>query len=447
MTKPLMAIVGRPNVGKSTFFNKMAGKRISIVNNMPGVTRDRVYADAEWCGYAFTMIDTGGLEYKSEDVMWRHIRVQAELAVDIADVILFFTDGKQGVTPDDFEIANYLRRSKKPVVLAVNKVDSADNTPIYDFYRLNIGEPIGVSAEHSLGIGDLLDAVVEHFPERAETEEKHEALRIAVVGKPNGGKSSLVNRILGYQRVIVSDIAGTTRDAIDTAFEIDGKPYVIVDTAGIRKKSKVDEDVEYYSVVRSIAAIKRADVVLIVVDATENISEQDVKIAGLVHEAGKPSVVVFNKWDLVEKDTNTVNRFESRVKTELKFMDYLKCVFISALTGKRANTVIGAAEEAFENASRRVPTGVLNDVIGDAITVNEPPNRNGKKLKIFYVTEPTVRPPTFILFVNDGTIMHFSYKRYLENALRKAFDFSGTPIRIVLRNNDNETTFEKKQEN
>lgn len=440
MAKPLVAIVGRPNVGKSTFFNKMAGRRISIVNNIPGVTRDRVYADAEWCGYRFTMIDTGGIELKSEDQMWRHIKRQAELAVEISDVILFFVDGKEGLTASDYDVASYLRRTNKPVVLAVNKVDTADNSPIYDFYALDLGEPVPISAEQSLGLGDLLDEVVKHFERGIEPEEESDALRIAVVGKPNSGKSSLVNRILGFERVIVSDIAGTTRDAVDTPFTTeDGKHYVIVDTAGIRKKAKVDEDVEYYSVVRSIAAIRRADVVLCVIDSNEHITEQDVKICGLVHESGRPSVIVMNKWDLIEKDSGTQNEFNKKILSELKFMDYCKIVYISALTGQRAGKVLEAADEAYRNASQRISTGVLNDVIGDAVSVNEPPVRNGKKLKIFYATQASTNPPTFVLFANNPEIMHFSYKRYLENALRKAFDFSGTPIRIILRANDGET--------
>lgn len=433
MAKPLVAVVGRPNVGKSTFFNKMAGRRVSIVDDMPGVTRDRIYTDVEWCGYAFTLVDTGGIELKSEDSMWSHIRRQAELAIDIADVILFFVDGKSGLTSGDYDVADFLRRTRKPVVLAVNKVDGSDNSAIYDFYALDLGEPIPISAEQSLGLGDLLDEVVKHFDERAVAGEETESIKIAVVGKPNSGKSSLVNRILGFERVIVSNVAGTTRDAIDTPFEYEGKRYVIIDTAGIRKKSKVEEDVEYYSVVRSINAIRRADVVLEVVDAEEMLSEQDVKIAGLIHEAGKPSVIVINKWDLIEKDSNTVNRFNDKLKTELKFMDYFRSVFVSALTGQRVNTLLGHIDSVYENASRRISTGLLNDVIGDAVSVNEPPTHNGKKLKIFYATQVSANPPAFVIFCNDPKFMHFSYRRYLENRLRKAFDFSGTPIKIITR--------------
>lgn len=438
MVKPLVAVVGRPNVGKSTFFNKMAGKRLSIVEDRPGVTRDRVYADAEWCGYSFTLIDTGGIEIHSEDQMWSHIRRQVELAVDIADVILYFVDGKTGIMPDDYDVADYLRMSKKPIVLAVNKIDNSSSYGVYDFYNLGLGEPIPISAENSLNLGDLLDEIVAHFPERTEFEEDGESLKIAVVGKPNAGKSSLVNRLLGTERVIVSNIAGTTRDAIDTPFSVDGKNYRIIDTAGIRKKSKVEEDVEYYSVIRSIDAMRRADVVLVMIDAEEGLTEQDVKICGLVHESRKPSLIVMNKWDLVPKDTFTINKFNEKLDAELKFMSYYKAVYISALTGQRTKTLLGEVNKVYENASRRISTGLLNDVLQDAMSVNEPPTHNGKKLKVYYATQASSNPPTFVLFVNDETIMHFSYKRYLENALRKAFDFSGTPISLKVRNKDSE---------
>ncbi len=436
--KPLVAVVGRPNVGKSTFFNRVAGKRISIVEDTPGVTRDRIYADAEWCGYTFTMIDTGGIELKSEDVMWRHIRQQAELAVDLADVILFIVDGKSGLISDDYDVADILRMSRKPIVLAVNKLDNGKMDATYDFYALGLGEPIGISAEQALNLGDLLDAVVAYFPSREEIEPDDGAFKIAVVGKPNVGKSSLVNKILGFNRVIVSDMAGTTRDAIDTPFTYNGKKYVIIDTAGIRKKNKVVEDVEYYSVVRSIEAIRRADAVAIVLDAGESLSEQDVKICGLVHESNKPSIILINKWDKIEKDTFTTEGYKASLEEELKFMSYYKPLFISALTGQRVSQVIGALEQVFTNANRKIATGVLNDILQDAMSVNEPPNYNGKKLRVYYTTQTMVAPPTFTLFVNDETIMHFSYKRYLENALRKAFDFSGTPIRIRVRNKNSE---------
>lgn len=438
MIKPLVAIVGRPNVGKSTFFNRLAGKRISIVEDMPGVTRDRIYADAEWCGYSFTMVDTGGIEIHSEDKMWKHIKAQAELAVELADVILFFVDGKTGIMSDDYDVADYLRKSKKPIVLAVNKIDNNNYDLVYDFYALGLGEPIPVSSEQGLNLGDLLDEIVKYFPERVESDAEKEALKIAVVGKPNAGKSSLVNRILGFNRVIVSDVAGTTRDAIDTPFSVDGKEYRIIDTAGIRRKNKVEEDVEYYSVVRSIDAMRRADVVAVVIDASEPLSEQDIKICGLVHESMKPSVIIMNKWDAVEKDTFTINEFGKKLDEDLKFMSYYKPLYISALTGKRTNLVLDALNEVYAHASMRVPTGVLNDVLNDAMAVNEPPNVNGKKLRVYYATQATTNPPTFVLFVNDEKIMHFSYKRYLENALRKAFDFSGTPIRLRIRNKGNE---------
>ena len=433
MAKPIVAVVGRPNVGKSTFFNKMAGRRVSIVDDMPGVTRDRVYVDVEWCGRAFTLVDTGGMELKSEDSMWRHIKRQAELAVDLADVILFFTDGKAGVTPGDHDIADFLRKTKKPVVLAVNKIDGPDSSAMYDFYELDMGDPVAVSAEQSLGLGDLLDEVVARFGDADSATDDGETLKIAVVGKPNSGKSSLVNRILGYERVIVSSVAGTTRDAIDTPFEYEGRRYMLIDTAGIRKKARVEEDVEYYSVVRSIAAIRRADVVLIMVDAVEGFTEQDVKIAGLVHEAGKPGIIVMNKWDAVEKDESTMNRITAGLKQDLKFMDYFYVRYISALSGQRVSTVLPAVDEVYAHTSQRVTTGLLNDVIGDAITVNPPPTHNGKRLKIFYCTQVGKNPPSFVVFVNDPKLMHFSYRRYLENSLRKSFDFSGTPIRITVR--------------
>lgn len=436
MAKPLVAIVGRPNVGKSTFFNKMAGRRISIVENKPGVTRDRIYADAEWCGKKFTMVDTGGIEIKSDDEMWKHIRRQAELAVELADVVLFFTDGKQGITADDDEVAKYLRKTGKPVVLAVNKVDTRDHSVIYEFYALGLGEPIPVSAEQSLNLGDLLDAIVEKFPKTEGEEESGAALKIAVVGKPNAGKSSLVNKILGFDRVIVSDVAGTTRDAVDTAFSYNEKDYILVDTAGIRRKNKVDEDVEYYSVVRAIAAIRKADIVLIVVDSSEKMTEQDVRICGLVHEAGKPSVIVMNKWDAVEKETGTMNVFQKKLKEDLKFMDYFRPVFISAKTGQRVPEVLKAAEASYENSARRITTGTLNEVIQDAVAVNEPPSYKGRRLKVLYATQVASNPPSFVLFVNDSELVHFSYKRYLENSLRKAFDFTGTPVRIIIRNKD-----------
>ena len=433
MSKPLVAIVGRPNVGKSTFFNRIVGQRISIVEDTPGVTRDRLYADAEWCGHSFTLIDTGGLEIKSEDVMWSHIRAQAQIAVETADVIVFMLDGKTGLTHEDYEVAAYLRKSRKPILLVVNKLDNNEQHLLYDFYELGLGEPIGISAGQAKGLGDVLDEIVK-LTGKYETEEKEEALKIAVVGKPNAGKSSLVNKLLGYDRVIVSDIAGTTRDAIDTRIKIGDKEYILIDTAGIRRKRSVEEELEQYSVMRSLGAVRRADVCLIVIDSSEELSEQDVKIAGYVHEQGKPSVVVMNKWDVVEKDTYTIEKYNRKLKEELKFMDYFIPTYVSAKTGKRVDNLIKLAERAYENASRRVSTGLLNDVLREAILTNEPPSKNGKRLKIYYVTEVSANPPTFVIFVNDDTLMHFSYRRYLENALRRSFDFEGTPIRLIIRN-------------
>lgn len=433
MSKPLVAIVGRPNVGKSTFFNRIVGQRISIVEDTPGVTRDRLYADAEWCGHSFTLIDTGGLEIKSEDVMWSHIRAQAQIAVETADVIVFMLDGKTGLTHEDYEVAAYLRKSRKPILLVVNKLDNNEQHLLYDFYELGLGEPIGISAGQAKGLGDVLDEIVK-LTGKYETEEKEEALKIAVVGKPNAGKSSLVNKLLGYDRVIVSDIAGTTRDAIDTRIKIGDKEYILIDTAGIRRKRSVEEDLEQYSVMRSLGAVRRADVCLIVIDSSEELSEQDVKIAGYVHEQGKPSVVVMNKWDVVEKDTYTIEKYNKKLKEELKFMDYFIPTYVSAKTGKRVDNLIKLAERAYENASRRISTGLLNDVLREAILTNEPPSKNGKRLKIYYVTEVSANPPTFVIFVNDDTLMHFSYRRYLENALRRSFDFEGTPVRLIIRN-------------
>lgn len=436
MAKPLVAIVGRPNVGKSTFFNKMLGKRVSIVDDAPGVTRDRIYADAEWCGKQFTIVDTGGIEIKSTDKMVNYIRRQVEMAVDLANVIIFFVDGKAGLMPDDYAIAKFLRNSKKPIVLAVNKIDNPtkDSAIAFDFYELGLGEPIPVSCEQSLNLGDLLDEVNAKLPDNAFSEENDDVLKIAVVGKPNAGKSSLVNKILGEERTIVSDIAGTTRDAIDTYFNYDNRKCCIIDTAGIRKKSKVEEDVEYYSVVRSIEAIRRSDVVAIVIDAEEGITEQDVKICGMVHEARKPSIIVMNKWDLIEKDSLTINKFNEKLDRELKFMSYYKSIYISSKTGQRTNVVMPNLIKVYNNASTRIATGVLNDVLTDAMIVNEPPSFKGKKLKVYYTTQALTNPPTFIMFVNDETLMHFSYKRYIENSIRNAFDFSGTPITIRIRN-------------
>ena len=436
MANPLIALVGRPNVGKSTFFNKVAGRKISITEDRPGVTRDRLYTDAEWRGKHFTMVDTGGIELKSEDIMWKEIAKQADVAIETADVILFFTDGKEGLSPSDYDVADILRRSKKPVILVVNKIDEYSPEKIFEFYSLGLGEPFAISAEHSSGIGDVLDEALTHFPKN--TAEPVQSLKIAVVGKPNAGKSSLVNKLLGAERSIVTPLAGTTRDAIDTLFTRGGKNYTIIDTAGIRKKKNVDDDVEYYSNMRAFDAVRRSDVCLLVVDAEEGLTEQDVKIIGYVHEQGKPSVIVMNKWDLIEKDTHTVNKFEEKLKADLKFMDYYKSVYISAKTGQRVDKLLGAAEEVFEHASFRIPTGALNDLISDAIRLQEPPSYQGRRMRVYFSSQVSTNPPVFALFVNDEGLMHFSYERYLENTIRAAYDFSGTPIRIVTR--------EKKEE-
>ncbi len=432
MANPLVAIVGRPNVGKSTLFNKIAGRKISITENRPGVTRDRLYADAVWRGKKFTIVDTGGIELNSEDTMWKEILRQADTAIDMAQVILLMVDGKQELTSSDYDVADKLRRSKKPVILVVNKVDNFSPDKLFEYYALGLGEPFAVSAEHSQGIGDVLDEAASYFD--GGEDEDPDRLKIAVVGKPNAGKSSLVNRLLGFERSIVTNIAGTTRDAIDTPFECDGKKYMLIDTAGIRKKRSVSDDVEYYSVLRAFDAVRRADVCLLVVDAAEGLTEQDVKIIGYVHEQGKPSVIVMNKWDLIEKDTNTINKFEQKLKADLSFMDYYQSVYISAKTGLRAEKVLAMAQKVFSNANRRISTGTLNDLILDAVRTNEPASVNGKRLRIYYCSQPSVCPPTFVLFVNDEVLMHFSYRRYLENVLRRAFDFSGTPIKIVTRN-------------
>ena len=433
MAKPLIAIVGRPNVGKSTFFNKVVGRKVSITEDKPGVTRDRLYADGEWRGKAFSIVDTGGIEMRSEDTMWREIKKQAEVAIDTAQVILLFVDGKQGLTSADYDVADMLRRSKKPVILAVNKIDDYSPDKVFEFYSLGLGEPYPVSAEHGTGVGDILDEAVSWF-EKGENFED-DSVKIAVVGKPNAGKSSLVNKLLGFERSIVTDIAGTTRDAIDTKFSYNGKDYTIIDTAGIRKKSKVEDDVEYYSVLRAFDAVRRADVCLLVVDSTEGLTEQDTKIIGYVHEQGKPSVIVMNKWDLIEKDSNTINKFEQKLKEDLKFMDYFKSVYVSAKTGQRTEKIIAVIDEVLTHANFKISTGTFNDLIADTVRANEPPSYNGRRLKIYYSSQVGVAPPTFVLKVNSCELMHFSYERFLENVIRKNFDFSGTPIRLLIREN------------
>ena len=433
MSKPLIAIVGRPNVGKSTFFNKVVGKKISITEDKPGVTRDRLYADGEWRGKAFSIVDTGGIEMRSDDVMWREIKKQAEVAIETAHVILFFVDGKEGLTTSDYDVADILRRSKKPVILVVNKIDDYSEDKIFEFYSLGLGEPYPVSAEHSTGIGDVLDEAVSWF-EKGVIEED-DSIKIAVVGKPNAGKSSLVNRLLGFERSIVTDIAGTTRDAIDTKLTYNGKNYTVIDTAGIRKKSRVEDEIEYYAQRRAYDAVRRADVCLLVVDSTEGLTEQDTKIIGFVHEEGKPSVIVMNKWDLIEKDTNTVNKFDAKLKEDLKFMDYFKSLYISAKTGQRAEKLFVLIDEVYAHSRFRVSTGILNDLIADTVRVNEPPSYNGRRLKVYFSSQVAVAPPTFVIKVNSTELLHFSYERFLENVIRKNFDFSGTPIKIIPREN------------
>lgn len=436
--KPLVAIVGKPNVGKSTFFNKVCGSRISIVSDMPGVTRDRIYADAEWLGKPFTLVDTGGIQTKSDDVMFRHIREQAQIALDLADVILFFTDYKSGLTSEDYDVGQLLRKTNKPVILVVNKVDHFMEADLSDFYMLGYGEVYPIAAEQKQGIGDLLDEVVSYFND-GEYEQDDGSIKIAVVGKPNAGKSSLVNKILGYNRTIVSDMAGTTRDAIDTPFEYNGQKYTIIDTAGMRRKRAIaDDTVEEYSVMRSLNAVRRADVCLLVMDAGEGLSEQDVKIAGFIDEQGKPSVVVVNKWDLIEKDTHTVEKFKKDLACDLAFMDYFRFVTVSALTGQRVNKLMDEVNYVYAKSTFRASTGMLNDVVADAIAAVEPPASSGRRAKIKYVTQASTQPPTFIFFTNEAKLVHFSYRRYLENYIRRAFSLDGTPIRLVFRDGSEE---------
>ncbi|KIQ93643.1 GTP-binding protein EngA [Anoxybacillus thermarum] len=433
MTKPVVAIVGRPNVGKSTIFNRIVGERISIVEDVPGVTRDRIYSSAEWLNTTFNIIDTGGIDIGDEPLLTQ-IRQQAEIAIDEADVIIFMTNGRDGVTAADEEVAKILYRSNKPVVLAVNKIDNPDmRENIYDFYTLGFGEPIPISGTHGLGIGDLLDAVVAHFPKREMKEYDADVIKFCLIGRPNVGKSSLVNAILGEERVIVSDIAGTTRDAIDTTFKRDGQEYVIIDTAGMRKRGKVYESTEKYSVLRALKAIERSDVVLVVINAEEGIIEQDKKIAGYAHEAGRGVVIVVNKWDAIEKDEKTMNEFEQKIRDHFQFLDYAPIVFVSAKTKQRLHKLLPVIQMVSENHAMRVQTNVLNEVLMDAVAMNPTPTHNGQRLKIYYMTQVAVKPPTFVVFVNDPELMHFSYERFLENRIRDTFGFEGTPIKIIAR--------------
>lgn len=435
MSKPVVAVVGRPNVGKSTLFNVLAGERISIVKDTPGVTRDRIYADASWLDRTFTLIDTGGIEPDSKDIILSQMREQAEIAIETADVIVFITDVRQGLVDADAKVADMLRRSKKPVVLVVNKVDSFEKfmPDVYEFYNLGIGDPIPVSAASQLGIGDMLDEIIKHFPDDAGKDEEDERPRVAIIGKPNVGKSSLVNRLLGENRVIVSDIAGTTRDAVDTAIKYNGEEYVFIDTAGLRRKSKIKEDLERYSIIRAVTAVERADVVLIVIDATEGVTEQDAKIAGIAHDRGKGIIIIVNKWDAIEKDNKTIYKHTEKIRQILSFMPYAEIMFISAKTGQRTGKIFDMIQMVLENNSMRVATGVLNEIVTEAVAMQQPPSDKGKRLRIYYVTQVAVKPPTFVIFVNDKELMHFSYTRYLENRIREAFGFKGTSLKFIIR--------------
>ncbi len=432
--KPIVAIVGRPNVGKSTLFNRLAGEKISIVKDTPGVTRDRIYAEAEWLNHRFTMIDTGGIEPKTDDLLLKYMRDQAQMAIELADSVIFIVDSKAGLTDADQEVANMLRRSQKPVVLAVNKLDNMrDISPIYEFYNLGLGDPMPISAEQGLGLGDMLDMVIETFPEQGEEEEADEKLKIAVIGKPNTGKSSLINKLLGENRMIVSDIAGTTRDAVDTEVTYNGRSYVFIDTAGIRRQSKVNEDLERFSVLRSVSAVERCDIAILMIDATTGITEQDAKIAGIAHENGKGVIIAVNKWDAIEKNDKTMNEFGKDIDTVLSYLPYAPKIYISALTGQRLTQIYETIDQVEESILKRVPTGILNDVLYDATSMNQPPSDKGRQLRIYYMTQIGVKPPTFVIFVNNQELMHYSYKRYLENCIRKAFGFEGTPIKFIIR--------------
>lgn len=434
MSKPVVAVVGRPNVGKSTLFNALAGERISIVKDTPGVTRDRIYADVNWLDYHFTMIDTGGIEPDSRDVILSQMREQAEIAIATADVIIFLTDVRQGLQDSDSKVADMLRRSGKPVVLVVNKVDSFEKfmPDVYEFYNLGIGDPFPISAASMLGLGDMLDEVVKHFPDYAKDEED-ERPKVAIIGKPNVGKSSLINKLAQEDRVIVSDIAGTTRDAIDTDITYDGKEYVFIDTAGLRRKNKIKEEIERYSIIRAVTAVERADVCIIVIDATEGVTEQDAKIAGIAHERGKGIIIAVNKWDAIEKDDKTIYRHTEKIRQILSFMPYAEIIFISAKSGQRLNKIFELIDVVIANNSMRVATGVLNEIVTEAVAMQQPPSDKGKRLRIYYTTQVAVKPPTFVIFVNDKELMHFSYTRYLENRIRETFGFRGTALKFIIR--------------
>ncbi|MCR5468078.1 MAG: ribosome biogenesis GTPase Der [Lachnospiraceae bacterium] len=435
MSKPIVAIVGRPNVGKSTLFNTLAGERISIVKDTPGVTRDRIYADASWLNYNFTLIDTGGIEPESKDIILSQMREQAQIAIDTADVIIFLVDVKQGLVDADDKVALMLRKSGKPVVLVVNKVDSFEKqmADTYEFYNLGIGEPVPISASSMLGIGDMLDEVVKYFPDSNEEDAEDDRPRIAIIGKPNVGKSSLINKLAGENRAIVSDIAGTTRDAIDSVVKYHSKEYVFIDTAGLRRKNKVKEELERYSIIRAVTAVEKADVVLIMIDATEGVTEQDAKIAGIAHDRGKGIIILVNKWDAIEKNDKTINEHTQKIRETLSFMPYAEILFISVKSGQRIGKIYEMIDMVIENNSMRVGTGVLNEILAEAVAMQQPPSDKGKRLKIYYITEVAVKPPTFVLFVNDKELMHFSYTRYIENRIRETFGFRGTSLKFIIR--------------
>lgn len=435
MSKPVVAIVGRPNVGKSTLFNVLAGEMISIVKDTPGVTRDRIYADVTWLDKEFTLIDTGGIEPDSRDVILSQMREQAQIAIETADVIIFITDVRQGLVDADSKVADMLRRSGKPVVLVVNKVDNFEKymPDVYEFYNLGIGDPVPISAASRLGIGDMLEVVAENFPEGSGEEEEDDRPRIAIVGKPNVGKSSIINKLLGENRVIVSDIAGTTRDAIDTEIVHDGKEYIFIDTAGLRRKSRIKEELERYSIIRTVTAVERADVVLMVIAATEGVTEQDAKIAGIAHERGKGVIIVVNKWDAIEKNDRTMREYEKDIRHVLSYMPYAEIMYVSALTGQRLNKLYDMIDMVIENQTLRIATGVLNEIMTEAVAMQQPPSDKGKRLKLYYITQVSVKPPTFVIFVNDKELMHFSYTRYLENKIREAFGFRGTSLKFFIR--------------
>ena len=435
MSRPVVAIVGRPNVGKSTLFNTLAKEKISIVQDTPGVTRDRIYADVSWLNYNFTIVDTGGIEPESNDIILKSMREQAEIAIATADVIMFITDVRQGLVDSDGKVADMLRRSGKPIVLVVNKVDSFDKfmADVYEFYNLGLGDPIPISAASQLGIGDMLDEVIKHFDASATEEEEDERPRVAIIGKPNVGKSSIINKLLGEERVIVSDIAGTTRDAIDTSIVRNGTEYVFIDTAGLRKKNKIKEEIERYSIIRTVSAVERCNVAVLVIDATEGITEQDTKIAGIAHERGKGMIIVVNKWDALEKDDKTIYKFTNDIRQKLSYMPYAQLLFVSAKTGQRLPKLFETIDMVIENHSLRIQTGVLNEIMTEAVALNQPPSDKGKRLRLYYITQVSIKPPTFVIFVNDKELMHFSYTRYIENKIREAFGFAGTPLKFIIR--------------